>query len=719
MHSWTEVSCRWISANINAVRTWVIPLTVAGILGACGDLAQAQFRDITPKSHTESNVDETPAAGLLDPPSHNTTSQSEAPPSALNADRPNTDDMLPEMPTKTTEQGAKPLPTLSDESHDSRPQAGNAQQENSRAQAKELEAKREKQIKKQIEATLIDDTEVRPLPFRGITVGTSTEEDVMEAWGEPYKIDGQRQTRTLKYRLDPFRQVDVELRKGKVRTILIHLDGLLSAKRIEKELRMTKIRPALVNDEFGRPIGLTYPERGVLLSYDTSDPDALVSKIQLEPISVESFLLRATSGRGLRYEANLKDLQTAVELDGDNARAHWLRALQFEQAGRFHDALGSSAKATYYDQENLEYRLTRIGLIAVNGTRDIALRETKMLLEQSDITPEIRAATLSLLGELLTSSDQPKANKMGMDQQLKAIEIAAKLVNDPVQQVRRSAKLTLIKAHLAVARNISLGEFQKQQDVTPKWLSRARALVDDFVENEQGDPSLYLDLYREILATAADIRNDEDPGFVIQQLQTEAHALMDKTKDPLYKNTLEWKLGAGLAEAVRLQRQRGNTEGAISLADSALELLKTSARRRQSTPEQSYLIGRLYFHYGSLHAVQRKDHEEAVKWYHRAEPLLAGERPVAALADPATHGEIFVSMGVSYWETSDRQKAIELTEFGTDFLQRAVVDGRLTPDVLSIPYNNLASMHKQMGNQQEARAFAELAAEVDGPQEVK
>jgi hypothetical protein len=74
---------------------------------------------------------------------------------------------------------------------------------------------------------------------------------------------------------------------------------------------------------------------------------------------------------------------------------------------------------------------------------------------------------------------------------------------------------------------------------------------------------------------------------------------------------------------------------------------------------------------------------------------------------------MFVSMGVSYWENGDRQKAIDLTEFGTDFLQRAVVAGSLEPSVLSIPYNNLASMHKQNGNTQEARAFAELAAEVD------
>ncbi len=257
------------------------------------------------------------------------------------------------------------------------------------------------------------------------------------------------------------------------------------------------------------------------------------------------------------------------------------------------------------------------------------------------------------------------------------------------------------------------GSFKNKRKSSPSGSVALRALVDDYVEHEEGSRTLYLDLYRQILATAADVRNDEDPGYVIQQLQTEAHQMIDKASDPLYQATLQWKLGAGLTEAVRLQRQRGSTESALTLADAALELLKNSAKRRQSTPEQSYLIGRLYFHYGSLNAVQRQDHEEAVKWYRRAEPLLAGEQPLAALGDPGTHGEMFVSMGVSYWETGDRQKAIDLTEFGTDYLQRTVVAGTLEANVLSIPYNNLASMHKQNGSNQEARAFAELATEVE------
>ena len=112
--------------------------------------------------------------------------------------------------------------------------------------------------------------------------------------------------------------------------------------------------------------------------------------------------------------------------------------------------------------------------------------------------------------------------------------------------------------------------------------------------------------------------------------------------------------------------------------------------------------------------MQKGDHEEAIGWYRKAEPLLAGEVPPGVLADPGTHGEMFVSMGVSYWQLENSRRAIALTEQGTDIIQRAVVQGILQPESLAIPYGNLATMHKNSGNRADAEAFAELAASLTG-----
>ena len=199
---------------------------------------------------------------------------------------------------------------------------------------------------------------------------------------------------------------------------------------------------------------------------------------------------------------------------------------------------------------------------------------------------------------------------------------------------------------------------------------------------------------------------------MIRELMEEGRRQIALAENIQNQSRIEWILGSALTEAVRLQRLRGEDHGALQLADDALILMQQSARSRQSTPRQRYRVGRLYFHIGSLHAVQRNDHREAIAWYKKAEPLLAEEMPIAIMADLGTHGEMFVSMGVSYWETGSKQLAIELTERGTDVLQKAVVDGELGVSALSIPYGNLASMHKQAGNLAESEAFAELASSV-------
>ena len=565
---------------------------------------------------------------------------------------------------------------------------------------------------------LIDDTEIRPLRFRGVTVGETTEEELQELWGEPFKILKGKDTRILKYRTKPFRQVDVTITNDVVSTLLMHLDGVLEPAHCAAELRMTQIDPVPVPDEEGQVIGLAYPERGVLFGFDRQDPEALVSKIQLEPINPEPFLLRAEYDFENRFEADLEDIEIALEMNPRFARAHHVRATVLRDVGRFHDALDAASKAVHFNPDVIGYRLTKAELLARNGNYDMAVREIKTILEQSALADEVRAHAEQQLGDMIAAS-QPGQFKKAMQHHLKAIEIAATLANDQRFQVRRLAKQVLFNAHLAVARDISLGEFQKQNEVVPKWLSRARAIVDESIERDQGDRVQRLKVYSTILASAADLRNPDDPARVIEELIDEGRRQIAHADDPLQQSRIEWWLGQGLAEAVRLQRLRGDDVAALQLADEAQVLLQESAKRRQSTAEQTYLVGRLYFHVGSLYAVQRSDHDEAIRWYEKAEPLLAEERPAAILADPGTHGEMFVSMGVSYWEKGNQSKALELTEFGTDVLQRAVVDGTLEAETLAIPYGNLARMHGEHGNQDEAKAFAELASSIAKESEKK
>jgi hypothetical protein len=46
-------------------------------------------------------------------------------------------------------------------------------------------------------------------------------------------------------------------------------------------------------------------------------------------------------------------------------------------------------------------------------------------------------------------------------------------------------------------------------------------------------------------------------------------------------------------------------------------------------------------------------------------------------------------------------------------MEKAAAEGLLDKSALAVPYSNLASMHKEMGNKSEARQFSELAAKFE------
>ncbi len=551
-----------------------------------------------------------------------------------------------------------------------------------------------------------------PLRFNGVVVGETLSADVIRKWGQPFKIVRGTGQEILKYRTKTFRQVDLTVVDGKVVEVLIHLQEPLDPAHCANELAIADFHPVPVPDEFGRVMGLAYPERGVLFGFRPADPDTLVAKIHLEPVSPETFVLRAQYDFERNFEVNLQDLDTALEMNPRYAKAHWVRAEILETVGRFHDALDAAEDAVQYDAENAHYKLTYARLLASNGEYDKALRENKAVLAKEDLTPDLQSVGELQLGNLIAQGPAPR-HKEAMQHHLAAIDLAASLANDRRFMSRRLAKRVLVDAHLAVARNISRGKYQRQKQVAPKWLSRGRALVEELISRDQGDPALRLVVYQNILSTAADLNNPDDPSRVLEDLLKEGRRQIATADDAANKVRLEWELGVALAEAVRLERLRGADKSALSLADDALVLLQQSAPQRQSTPSQRYTVGRLYFQIGSLYAVYRKDHSEAIEWYAKAHPMLSEDIPVGINAFPQLHGETFISMGVSYWKEGQRERAIELTEQGAEILQQAVVDGLVDAETLSIPYGNLASMHQQVGNESDAQAFAELATSLE------
>jgi tetratricopeptide (TPR) repeat protein len=450
----------------------------------------------------------------------------------------------------------------------------------------------------------------------------------------------------------------------------------------------------------------------VLFSF-TSGVDALhVQHIQLEPISAELFALRAEYDFQRQYEDDLADLSIALEMDPDFARAHWLRAKVLADVGQFRTALKSAEAAVRLEPSSLEYRLTKSHLLAANGQRGEALRQVSQVLAMENLPAQLQAQAECQMGDLLLHRAQPKY-KQAMEHHLEAIRLAAPLADERPFAVRRLAKQVLIDAHLAVAEDIVRGNFRRKEEVGPKWVDRARALVEDMIVQEQGDPALRLRVLRTQLAVSAELETAADLDVPAEEAIALGRDLIAAESDSLGQSRIQWELGLVLFEAMRVARLQRDHEAALSYANNAIVQFEQSAPKRQSTPSQKHLIGRLYFLIGTIHAVQIEDHQEAIAWYSKAESILrdAGESE----ADASVHGERFVSMGVSHWECGAHQKALELTEYGLEIIQLAVKDGSVTSQSLAVPLGNLAAMHSHVGNSEQAEKYASMAARLERP----
>lgn len=130
-------------------------------------------------------------------------------------------------------------------------------------------------------------------------------------------------------------------------------------------------------------------------------------------------------------------------------------------------------------------------------------------------------------------------------------------------------------------------------------------------------------------------------------------------------------------------------------------------------PGGNYLLGRLYFYLGAADAISKQDHDKAVRWYERSLEYLEQDLPVESAHELGSHGERFVSMGVSYWQVDAKQEAIRLTEHGLALMETAQQEGILEERALAVPYGNLAAMYKALGRIGDATRNATKAARLE------
>ncbi|MCA9167633.1 MAG: hypothetical protein KDB23_08190, partial [Planctomycetales bacterium] len=204
-------------------------------------------------------------------------------------------------------------------------------------------------------------TVATPISFNQITPGSSTVAAVVSAWGEAAKTVGDGDSKRLIYRAPGFRQVDVvsDDNDSIVDMVLVHLSDSVPLPQMIEQLQLQGIRTVEVRDEQGVALGCGFPERGVLLTYSPGTTSQQVSHVSLEPISGELFRLRAETDATHSYADSLADLDQAIRLNSQDAKAHWLQAELYSLVGRSQDAITKADDAVRIAVGNPLYQLTK------------------------------------------------------------------------------------------------------------------------------------------------------------------------------------------------------------------------------------------------------------------------------------------------------------------------------------------------------------------------
>jgi tetratricopeptide (TPR) repeat protein len=538
--------------------------------------------------------------------------------------------------------------------------------------------------------------------------GVSTMAELLTSWGEPQRVDRFPQHIEHRYHLEPFAQVIVAFQKETVFSIVVQLKSPLAAETVRSQLGLDDLDPALVYDSSGKLLGQVFPERGVLFSFEPGAKELNVTQIVLEGIHPQPFALRAESRLATHWTQGLKDAEQALRIDPRFARAHWLNAQLLAAAGRTPEALVAAEEAVKLDGANAEYRLTRARLYHVQGDTARAAGEAKAALAQA-AAPLVKARGLCLLADLARAGRKHEA---AVQHRQEAIDLVEPLMAKGAGPQALAARELLLDGHLGTAHDIAWGPWNSKPEAVSKWLEEAGAIAEEDHPTPAVARERQLRIASAALAALAGMQGEIDPTSWLETVEASTQEALAETDDPLRRGQLEWDLGLACYNAMQVYHARGEGQRALGCGAKGINGLSQSSAARGQTADQRALLGRLYFRTGAVHAVIKSNHAQAIAWYDRALPLLK-ETPMHG-DDPGRRGEALVSMAVSYWEVGQRNKALELTNQGVSQMQTAVQQGLLDETALGVPYNNLAQMHRRLGDAQAAGRFAQLASRSQG-----
>lgn len=550
--------------------------------------------------------------------------------------------------------------------------------------------------------------DLRPCSFQNVTPGETPIDVALQQLGVPAEdrmVDGQR---VLEYDTAPFEKVEVIAEGDLITSVVLHFKTPALPTQIEHELNLQAIVSVPVFSDSGQLLGRSYPERGVLLSFDPASKSRRATHVVLEPVTAQSFLLRVRADSGHHYEQNLADLAIARRFDPADPDVLLLSAELQVKSGQLPLALETIEQALQAQPGDAGLMMRQAELLARLDRLDEAQELARGLVKDGLENPAVRGRGEKLLGDLLTMGRQRDFSR-AIEHHLAAIKLLAPAASDKRPAVRRAAKELLIESFLAAAYDIAAGDWQDKEATTTKWLASARELSESLITQDGGDEMWRLRLTLGTLAAQAELASGTMPESLISSVVRDIQRLNDASGDPQFQRELELLRVKALFDAASIAHRRDRTAQARELANQAVSAFESLAQTRELDASERYMIGRLYFFVGSDLAVSEKNHQAAIGSYIKARRYLGAKPPQFAAQELGRHGERWVSMGASYFEIGEQEFGVKLTRDGLDRMKEAVQAGLLERDRLALPYNNLAAMVKLQGRSQEASELAEMA----------
>lgn len=557
-------------------------------------------------------------------------------------------------------------------------------------------------------------TKIETASFNGVTPGITVRTALQESWGSPRQISKEAGMIVHLYKVEPFTRVEVSFVDETVMSVVIRLDEAVPTKHLTQLLKLGDIRPVLVSNDLGEILGQTFPERGVLFAFEPAEvpgkTSSKVVQIIIEPVSAEAFVLRAETFLDTKLAASVRDLENAVKLQPENARAHWLRARALMAIGDDDPAFASAKEAVRFEPANARYRVTLANLLGKLGRIEEGLVQAQAALEMSQHRPHVMAKALCLLGDLTSSGPNPDYPR-AIEYHTQAIKAADPLAVNRHPAIRLAAKEVLIDAHLGAAHDIAWGNWNEQDLAVTRWLDRAAAFAEEYVENDGGSVEHRFRVAHRALAASIGLEGVLDPTEWADAALGSGQELLASINDDAQKRRTQWQLGLALYDAVQAYQMRSEHDLAFRYGQNAVKYLEQGILGNTG-PAENYLLGRLYFRLGAIQAVGEGNHQIAINWFDKASVLFEQVADRIAPQEAGRLGDTFISMSVSYWEVGQHQRALNLTGRGVDLIEFGVNEGSLDRSALEVPYGNLAIMHRRLGQDSQADKYHREALKV-------